>query len=78
MLKVVFNDNYSVIRATWEVLENAKCMWSSKVFAALVIFKTIQLLSVSLKRKTNNIFRIVRRMTTAESTRADGLLQQYV
>ena len=29
------------------------------------------------KRKTNNIFTKMRRMTTAESTRAAGPLQQY-
>ena len=66
------------LRATWKVLENAKCTWSSKVFICSICYLTIHLLNVSLKRKTNIIFMIMRRMTTVESTRADGPLKQYV
>ena len=66
------------LRATWKVLENAKCEWSSEVFICSICYLTIHLLNVSLKRKTNNIFTIMRQMTTAESTRADGPLKQYV
>ena len=64
--------------ATWKVLENAKCPWSSRVCICSVCYLTIHLLSVSLKRKTNNNFTLMRRMTTAEGTRADGPLKQYV
>ena len=66
------------LRATWQVLENAKYTWSSRVCICSICYLTIHLLSVSLKRKTNNIFTIIRRMTTAEGTRADGPLKQYV
>ena len=57
--------------------ENAKCTWSSKVFFCSICFLTIHLLNVLPKRKTKNIFTIMRRMTTAESRRADGPLKQY-
>ena len=66
------------LRATWQVLENAKYTWSSRVCICSICYLTIHLVSVSLKRKTNNIFTIMRRMTTAEGTRADGPLNQYV
>ena len=66
------------LRATWQVLENAKYTWSSRVCICNICYLTIHLLSVSLKRKTNTIFTIMRRMTTAEGTRADGPLKQYV
>ena len=70
--------NSKTLRATWQVLENAKCTWSSKTFICSICYLTIYLLSVSIKRKTNNIFTIMRRMTTAEITSADGALKQYV
>ena len=41
---------------------------------AAYLFLTTQLLNGSLKRKTDNISTIVRRMTTAERERAVGLL----
>ena len=66
------------LRATWQVLENAKYTCGSKVCICSICYLTIHLLSVSLKRKTNNIFTIMRRMTTAEGTIADGPLKQYV
>ena len=66
------------LRATWQVLEYAKCTWSSRVCICSICYLTIHLLSVSLKRKTNSIFTIMRRMTTAEGTRADDPLKQYV
>ena len=66
------------LRATWQVLENAKYTWSSRVCICSICYLTIHLLSVSLKRKTNNIFTIMRRMTTAEGTRVDGPSKQYV
>ena len=65
------------LRATWKVLKNAKCT-SSKVFICSICYLTSHLLNVSLKRKTHNIFTIMRRMTTTESTRDDGPLKQYV
>ena len=67
-----------ILRATWQVLENAKYMWSSRVCICSICYLTIHLLSVSLKRKTNNIFTIMQLMTTAGGTRADGPLKQYV
>ena len=66
------------LRATWQVFENAKYTWSSRVCICSICYITIHLLSVSLKRKTSNIFTIMRPMTTAEGTRADGLLKHYV
>ena len=48
------------------MLVNVNCTWSSKVFICSICYLTIHLLSVSLKRKTNNIFTIIRRMTTVE------------
>ena len=66
------------LRATWQVLENAKYTWSSRVGICRICYLTIHLHSVSLKRNTNNSFKIMRRMTTAEGTRADGPLKQYV
>ena len=66
------------LRAAWKVLENSKCTWSSKEFVCSLCYLTIHLLNVLLKRKTNNIFTIMRRMTTAESTRAAGPLKLYV
>ena len=66
------------LRATWKKIENAKCTRSSKVFICSICYLLIHFLNVSLKRKANNIFTIMLRMTTAESTRADGPLKQYV
>ena len=66
------------LRATRQVLKNANYTWSSRVCICRICYLTIDLLSASVKRKTNNIFTIMRRMTTAESTRADGPLKQYV
>ena len=45
---------------------------------AIFFFHTNHLLNVSLKRKTDNISTLRRRMTAAEAARAVGLLQQYV
>ena len=44
------------LRATWKVLENAKCTWSSKVFICSICYLTIHLLNVSLKRKNKQHF----------------------
>ena len=66
------------LRVTWKVLENTKCTWSSKVFFGSICYLTIHLLNILPKRKTKNIFTIMRRMTTAESRRADSSLKQYV
>ena len=66
------------LRATWQVLKNGKYTWSSRVCICSICYLTNHLLSVSLKRKTNNIFTIMRRLTTAEGTKADGPLKQYV
>ena len=66
------------LRATWQVLKNAKYMASSRVCNCSIFYLTILLLSVSLKRKANNIFTIMRHMTTAEGTNADGPLKQYI
>ena len=41
-------------------------------------YLTTHLLNASLKRKTDNISIILRRITTAERARAVGMLQQYV
>ena len=69
------------LRAALLVLENEKYTWSSRVCICSICYLTIHLLSVSLKRKAKkkkNVFTIMRRMTTAEGTRADGPLKQYV
>ena len=68
----------NTLRAIWQVLENAKCTWSSRVCICSICYLTLHLLSVSLKRKTNNIFTSMRRMTTVEGIRADDPLKQYV
>ena len=75
---IIMQLNSKTLHAKWKVLENAKCTWSSKIFICSICYLTIHLLNVSLKRKTNNVFTIMRRTTTAESTRADGPLKQYV
>ena len=41
-------------------------------------YLTSHLLNASLKRKTDNMSIIIRRITTAERARAVGMLQQYV
>ena len=64
--------------ATWKVLKNAKCTWSSKDCICSNFYLTTHLLNASLKRKTDNISIITRRITTAERTRAVGMLQQHV
>ena len=65
-------------RATWKVLENANCMWSSRYCICSNFYITTHLLNASQKRKTDNISIIIRRITTAERARAVGMLQQYV
>ena len=70
---------YSKIpRAKWEGLKNAKCMLSSRDCICSSFYLAIHLLNTSLKRKTDNIFIILRLITTAERARAVGMLQQYV
>ena len=66
------------LRVTRQVLKNAKYTWSSRVCICSICYLTINLLSVSLKRKTKDIFTIMQRITTSEGTRADGPLKQYV
>ena len=65
-------------RATWKVLKKAKCTWSSGDCICSNSYLTTHLLNASLKRKTDNISIIVRRITTAERARAASMLQQYV
>ena len=64
--------------ATWKVLKIAKCTRSSRDFICSNFYLTTHLLNASLKRKTDNISIITRRITTAGRTRAVGMLQQYV
>ena len=64
-------------RATWKVLKNAKCTWSSRDCICSIFYVTTHLLNASLKRKTDTISIILRRITTAERARAFGMLQQY-
>ena len=45
-----------ILRATWKVLEKAKCTWSLKVFICIICYPAIHLLSVSLKRKNKQHF----------------------
>ena len=75
---IIIRLNSKTLRAIWKKLENAKSTWSSKVFICSSCYLLIHWLDVSLKRKANNIFTIMLRMTTADSTRADGPLKQYV
>ena len=58
--------------------KNAKCTWSSQDCICSIFYLTTHLLIASLKRKTDNISIILRRITTAERARAAGMLQQYV
>ena len=67
-----------ISRATGKVLKNAECMWSSRDCICSNFYLTNHLVNVSLKRKTDNISIIIRRITTAERARAVGMLQQYV
>ena len=70
---------YSKIpHATWKVLKNAKCTWSSRDCICSNFYLPAHLLNASLKRKTDIISIILRRITTAERARAVGMLQQYV
>ena len=64
--------------ATWKVLKNAKCTWSSRDCICSNFYHTAHLLTASLKRKIDNISIIIRRFTIAERARAIGMLQQYV
>ena len=66
------------LRARGKCSKTQKCTWRSKLFICSICYLTIHLLNVSLKRKTNSIFTIMRRMTTAESKKADGPLKQHV
>ena len=76
---VIIIQVYSKIqRATWKMLKNAKCTWSSRDCICSNFYLTTHLLDASLKRKTDNIPIILRRITTAERARAVGMLQQYV
>ena len=77
--KVIIIQVYSKIpRATWKVLKNAKCTGSSRDCICSIFYLTTHLLNASLKRKTDNISIIIRRITTAARARAVGMLQQYV
>ena len=62
--------------AKWEVLKNEKCTWSSRGCICSNVFHKNHLLNVSLKRKADNIFIIIRRMTTEKRTRAVGIPRQ--
>ena len=77
---VIIIQVYSKIpRATWKVLKNAKCTWSSRDCICSNFYLITHLLNASLKRKTvNNSILILRRITTKERARASGMLQQYV
>ena len=76
---VVIVQIYSKIpRATWKVLKKAKCTWSLRDCICSIFYLAIHLLNASLKRKTDNISIILRRITTAERARAVDVLQQYV
>ena len=75
---VIIIQVYSNIpRATWKVLENAKCTGSSRDCTCSSFYLTTHLLNSSLKRNTDNISIILQRITTAERARAVGMLQQY-
>ena len=61
LISMIIIQLYSkTLHATLKVLENIKCMWTSKVFICSLCYLTIHLLNVSLKRKTNNIFTMMR------------------
>ena len=51
-------------------------MWSSRDCIFSNFYHTNHLLNVSLKRKTDNISIIIRRMTTEKRARAVGILRQ--
>ena len=76
---VIIIQIYSKIpHATRKVLKNAKCTWNSRDCIRSNFYLSTHLLNASLKRKTNSIFSILRRITIAEGARAVGMLQQYV
>ena len=63
-------------RAKWEVLKNEKCTWGSRGCICSNGCHKNHLLNVSLKRKTDNISIIIRRMTTEKRARAVGTPRQ--
>ena len=77
-----FSDNYSGIQQSSmckvESAQNAKCTWSSRDCICSNFYLTTHLLNASLKRKTDNISIIQRRITTTERARGIGMLLQYV
>ena len=75
---IIFQVYSKILRATRKVLKNAKCTWSSRDCFCSKFYLTAHLLNASLKRKTDNISIILRPITTAERSRAVGMLQQYV
>ena len=76
---VIIIQVYSNIpHATWKVLKNATCMWSSRDCICSNFYLTTHLLNASLKRKTDNISIILCHITTPERARAAGMLQQYI
>ena len=75
---LIIQINSKIPRATWKLLKNAKCMWSSEDCICSNFYLTIRLLDASLKIKTDNISISIRRITTAERARVVGMLQQYV
>ena len=60
----------------WEVLRNDKCTWSSRGCICSNVCHKNHLLNVSLKRKTDNISIIIRRMTTEKRAKAVGIPRQ--
>ena len=75
---IIFQVYSKMPRATWKVLKNAKCMWSSRDCICSNFYLTAHLLNASLKRNTDSISITTRRINTTERTRQIGMLQQYV
>ena len=73
-------DNIQVISKTpqpkREELKNAKRMWSSTGCMCSNAYLTEHLMDVSLKRKTDTISIIIRRMSTDVRAKAVGMQQQ--
>ena len=78
-ISVIIIQVYSKIpRAAWKVLKDAKCTWSLRDCICSNFYLTTHLLTASLKRKTDNISIILRRITTTERASAVDMLQLYV
>ena len=73
---IIIQISCKTLRAKRELLKNEKYTWSSRDCICSNFYFINHLLNVSLKRKTNNMCFIVRRMTPEKRARAVDILRQ--